>query len=223
MSLAETKKRILFAIIILILNGCIGATERYISPSIKVAPRVNLQVNTSILCSVFDGRVGEQVPRDSALQIKSDLSKIYGQSIEWNNYFDEVPFGRLAIRIRMVTLGATFGSRLISSSTFVSAVNLSQVNATGNWGSIVGSIISKQSISARSFIGEGWWNGAAWIDLEVDDNRSQERVRFTIPIVAEHRETNLWGYRSADKAAEVAWHQASVHLLRALDTIFRRV
>lgn len=82
---------------------------------------------------------------------------------------------------------------------------------------------SEQSVYAGSFTGEGWWNGAAWVDLEVQDNRGQMPLTFTLPIVAEHRESNMWGYTSGDKAAEKAWNQVSAQLIRAMDTIARSV
>jgi hypothetical protein len=69
--------------------------------------------------------------------------------------------------------------------------------------------------------GEGWWNGAAWIDLEVQDYRGEKPISFTVPIVAEHRESNMWGYSSGDKAARAAWERVAVQLSRAMDNIIR--
>ncbi|MEK7791534.1 MAG: hypothetical protein AAB306_00105, partial [Pseudomonadota bacterium] len=60
---------------------------------------------------------------------------------------------------------------MVSSVAFANAVGSAQASATGPWGSVVGSVSSEQSVLAGSFSGEGWWNGAAWIDLEVQDNR----------------------------------------------------
>ena len=64
-------------------------------------------------------------------------------------------------------------------------------------------------------------NGAAWIDIEAQDYRGAKPINFTLPIVAEHRESNMWGYSSGDKAARIAWQRVSVQLTRAMDTIFR--
>jgi hypothetical protein len=72
-----------------------------------------------------------------------------------------------------------------------------------------------------SFSGEGWWNGAAWIDLEVQDYRGAKPISFTMPIAAEHRESNMWGYASGDKAASTAWQVVAAQLTRAMDNIFR--
>jgi len=120
-------------------------------------------------------------------------------------------------------LGASFGSRLVSSTAFANAVSSAQTSATGPWGSVVGNVSAQQSVLAGSLSGEGWWNGAAWIDLEVQDYRGSEPISFTLPIVAERRESNMWGYSSGDKAARIAWQRVSVQLTRAIDTIFRTV
>jgi len=184
-------------IVLTLLIGCV--TERHISPKISEAPRVGLDLKPPILGSVFDGRATQE-PKGAASQLQADLSRIYGTSIEWNDYFNKTPQGRVAIRIRIVTLGASFGSRLISSIAFANAVGSAQISATGPWGPVVGSVSSQQSIFAGSFSGEGWWNGAAWIDLEVQDVRGTKPISFTMPIGSEHREFNMLGYASGDKA-----------------------
>src|SRR5262249_34326897 len=102
-------------------------------------------------------------------------------------------------------------------------IGSAQVTAIGPWGPVVGSVSSQQSILANSLSGEGWWNGAAWIDLEVEDNRGPKRIKFVLPIVAEHRENNTWGYTSGDKAARIAWDNASAQLTRAIDAIARTI
>ncbi|MCJ7600763.1 MAG: hypothetical protein MUO63_04570 [Desulfobulbaceae bacterium] len=202
------------------LSAC--TTERTISPTISGAPRTNLVVSPAILGSVYDGRTA-QIPKDAAATLQTDLSRIYDSSIEWTDYFDKTPAGRVSVRIRIVTLGSSFGSRLVSSAAFANSVVSAQVSAIGPWGPVVGSVSSEQSVFAGSFSGEGWWNGAAWLDLEVQDNRGQRPITFTIPIVAEHRESNIYGYTSGDKAARAAWESVGVQLTRALDEIGRIV
>lgn len=207
-------------VVAMLLTGC--ATERVISPTISASSRTSLIVSPGILGAVYDGRA-EQEQKDAATILQTDLSRIYGSSIEWTDYFTKVPFGRVSVRIRILTLGSSFGSRLVSSVAFANAVGSAQVSATGPWGPVVGSVSSEQSVLAGSFSGEGWWNGAAWVDLEVQDNRGQKPIAFTVPIVAEHRESNMWGYASGDKAAKVAWDRVGIQLTRALDAIARTV
>ncbi len=206
--------------VISFLAGC--ATERAISPTISGTPRTNLLLSPAILGSVYDGRT-LQMPKDAAAILQTDLSRIYGSSFEWTDYFEKTPVDRVSIRIRIVTLGSSFGNRLVSSVAFANSVGSAQINAVGPWSNFVGSISSEQSVFGGSFSGEGWWNGAAWLDLEVQDNREQKPINFTMPIVAEHRESNMWGYASGDKAASVAWERVAVQLTRALDAIARVV
>lgn len=206
--------------LVALLAAC--ATERTVSPSISVAPRTGLVISPPILAAVYDGRANV-VAADSDATLKSDLGRVYGSSLEWVDYFANTPAGRVSVRVRIVTLGSSFGSRLVSSAAFASAAGTAQGAATGPWGPVVGSISSQQSVLAGSFTGEGWWNGAAWLDLEVQDTRGETPVIFTLPIVAEHRESNMWGYASGDKAARTAWDRVSVQLTRALDAIARTV
>jgi hypothetical protein len=205
-------------IVLVAFAGC--ATERHISPTLSETPRTGLDLKPPILGAVFDGRPSQET-KDAAAQLQTDLSRIYGSSIEWNEYFTKTPPGRVSVRIRIVTIGASFGSRLISTAAFANAVGSAQVSATGPWGPVVGSVSSQQSILAGSFSGEGWWNGVAWIDLEVQDYRGAKPISFTMPIAAEYRESNMWGYASGDKAARTAWQQVAVQLTRAMDIIFR--
>jgi hypothetical protein len=220
MNIGYLKITMALVVAMTLIAGC--ATERYIAPTLSEPPRAGLDLNPPVFGAIFDGRANQE-PKDAAVQLQGDLKRIYGSSIEWKDYFTKTPPGRVAVRVRIVTLGATFGSRLVSGVAFANAVSSAQGNASGSWGTVVGTITSQQSILAGSFSGEGWWNGAAWIDLEVQDCRRAKPVTFTLPIVAEHRESNMWGYSSGDKAAKTAWQRVSVQLTRAIDTVFRAV
>lgn len=214
------KITVLAIIVLAAFCGC--TTERHIAPTISEPPRTGLELNPPILGAVFDGRATHE-PKDAVSQLQTDLSRIYGPSIEWDGYFTKTPQGRVAVRVRIVMLGASFGSRLVSSTAFANAVSSAQTGATGPWGSVVGNVTAQQSVLAGSLSGEGWWNGSAWIDLEVQDCRGTAPISFTLPIVAEHRESNIWGYSSGDKATRIAWQRVSAQLTRALDTILRTV
>lgn len=207
-------------IVLAAVAGC--ATERHLSPTLSEGSRTGLDLKPPILGAIFDGRTTQE-PKDAASRLQEDLTRIYGSSIEWKDYFTKTSPGRVAVRIRIVILGSSFGSRLISSVAFGNAISSAQSSATGPWGTVVGNMSAQQSVLAGSFSGEGWWNGAAWIDLEVQDCRGSKPISFTVPIVAEHRESNMWGYASGDKAARNAWQRVAVQLTRAMDTIFRAV
>ena len=77
-------------IVLALLTGC--ATERHISPTISEAPRAGLELKPPILGAVFDGRATQE-PKDAASRLQADLSRIYGTSIEWNDYFNKTPPG----------------------------------------------------------------------------------------------------------------------------------
>ena len=129
--------QIAVAVMIVLATFCGCATERHIAPTLSESPRTGLELKPPILGAVFDGRA-TQDPKDAASQLQADLKRIYGPSIEWNDYFAKTPPGRVAVRVRLVTLGASFGSRLISTVAFANAVSSAQGNATGSWGTIVG-------------------------------------------------------------------------------------
>lgn len=204
---------------IIVCSGC--TTERYMTTlTLNANPRTNLTLRLPVLVSVYDGRVSS-TDQSVVGSLKSELAKVYGSNLEWVPYFNPVPVGRVAMRLRIVTLGSAFGSRLVSSSTYTTAIQSTQFSATGSWRQVIGSTTTKSSIFANSFSGEGWWNGAAWIDVEIQDNRTSPPNRFTIPLAAEHREPNVWGYSSADKAARKAWENVSVQLTRTIDEALR--
>lgn len=209
------------------------STFREIQPRIPVQPRTGLEVRPAVFFSLFDGRTGS-AQIDILGPLQNDLSQIYGNSIEWKNYFEKPVQGRVTLRIRIIMLGATFGSRLISSSSFATALSNAKTKATVNiynqnspWGKIIadveGSSTSQQLVLGGSFSGEGWWNGAAWVDVEIQDLRGAQPVIFTLPIAGEFRESNMWGYASGDRAAREAWNKVSTILMRVLDSTLSNI
>ncbi|MGH8121435.1 MAG: hypothetical protein ACREPT_01540 [Rudaea sp.] len=206
-----------------LMFGCSGcATERYATPKITSAPRTGLQLKNPVMASVYDGRTNG-ADLKAAASLQTELTNIYGGNFQWVSYFDPVPKGRVALRIRIVMLGSSFDSRLISSANFETAVQSARVSLTGPWGGVFGTATGSSTIFGGSFTGEGWWNGAAWIDVEIQDNRSGTPSRFTIPIASEDKESNMWGYSSGDKAASKAWETASAQLTRTIDEVLRTV
>jgi hypothetical protein len=119
------KLKIAMAVMIFLAAFCGCAAERHISPTLSESPRNGLELKPPILGAVFDGRATHD-PKDAASQLQTDLSRIYGHSIEWDGYFTKTPPGRVAVRVRIVTLGASFGSRLVSSTAFANAVSSAQ-------------------------------------------------------------------------------------------------
>lgn len=203
-----------------VLFGC--ATERSISPTIGTEPRHDLTLTTPVQASVFDGRTSGNQDQAST-QLKNELGRIYGSSLEWVPYFRETSIDRVSIKYRILKLGADFGSRIITTSAYASAVQSYQASVPNPWNPLFISGVSNTSVQAGSFAGEGWWNGGAWVDIEVTDNRSGVQSSFTIPIAAEHRESNVWGYSSGDKAAQKAWESVANQIIRITDSVLQIV
>lgn len=203
-----------------LVTGC--ATERRLVPKIESPARADVHLKMPLMATVFDGRTGRQDLR-AAAALQAELTKIYGTNLQWVPYFEAVPSGRVAVRFRIMTLGATFGSRLIASTSYTTAIQSAQASAVGPWGRVVGSATGTSSVFESSFSGEGWWNGAAWVDVEIYDSRNTPSIRSTIPLAAERKESNMWGYFSGNSAARQAWESVASQLTRAIDDVLRTV
>ncbi len=207
---------IVSVLLTIFFTGC--STERYVSPTIVTPQRTDIILIKPVLVAVYDGRTTGK-NKGAATALETELKTIYGNNLEWASYFDSTPKNRISIKIRIIEFGSSFGSRLISSVSYAKASHTAQVVATGSWGPIVGTATGSSSVFGSSFSGEGWWNGAVWIDVEVQDHRGTNLVKFTIPLAAEHRESNMWGYSSGDKAARKAWEKVSALLTRTIDDV----
>ena|GEM_PF-1242698 len=210
-----------WAIFILLVSGC--STYRTITPALSEAPRQGITLKTPVLVAVFDGRAKKQNGEQLVSSLQNSLRQIYGNSIEFIDYFTKTPDSRVLIRIRVMALGANFGSRIITSSYFAGSIGTAHANATNGWNSVVAIASSQQSLFGGSFTGEGWWIGTAWLEMDIQDKRGGKLISFTVPVAAEHKESNLWGYSSGDKAAEQAWNVVSPQMMRVLDGIFIKV
>ena len=82
-------------------SGC--AMERHITPNIVGTPRTGLELQPPLIGSVFDGR-STQDEKDAIIKLQADLTRLYGSSIDWRDYFSKTPQNRVAVRVRLVTL-----------------------------------------------------------------------------------------------------------------------
>lgn len=210
-----------FWLILFLVSGC--ATYRPITPTLSESPRQGINLKTPVLVAVFDGRATKQNGDQIVNSLQTSLQQIYGNSIEFIDYFAKTPENRVLVRIRVMALGANFGSRIITTSYFSGSIGTAQANATNGWNSVVAIASSQQSLFGGSFTGEGWWIGTAWLEMDIQDKREGKLINFTVPVAAEHKESNLWGYSSGDKAAERAWNVVSPQMMRVLDGIFIKV
>lgn len=151
--------------------------------------------------------------------MREGLSQAYGKSLLWVPYFEETPPGEIALRIRILACGADFGSRLVVASALASASSTGSASASTPWGPVLAEASSQQTLLASGFSGEGWWIGTSWLELQVEDRRFSKRDALLFPIVAENRQSNLWGYRSANQAAQHAWSTVAQGLVRVIDIL----
>ncbi|MDP1814603.1 MAG: hypothetical protein Q8K92_09170 [Leadbetterella sp.] len=205
----------------MLLSGC--ATYRTILPEISETPRDGLTLKIPVAIAVLDGRGDKTDSEQITRTLQEDLSKVYGKSIEYVGFFAKAKADQVFIRIRIITLGANFGSRIVSSISIANSIEKASAVATSSWGTVIASGNSTQNIFASSFSGEGWWIGTAWIELDIQDNRNQQNISFTLPIVAETKESNMFGYASATSAAENAWKMVSAQMIRTLDNILIKI
>jgi hypothetical protein len=208
---------LLTMLVFLSLIGC--ATQRIILPKISEAPRSNLRLGTPVLISVLDARTTKEASEEVIASLKNGLSQTYGNSIQWIEFFEEVPSGRVAVKIRLKANEANFGSRIISAVSVKDTFTTVHAQVSYYWNSLVATALARQTTLGTTFVAEGWWVGTAWLQLEIHDTRGEHVEQVSLPIVAEQKESNTWGYRSGDKAARKAWNSASQQLIQILDAI----
>lgn len=214
-------RRHLPVLLLLALAGC--ATQRTSQPRITATPRSGLSLQRPILVSVLDARSSSSKSEDAGQVLEEDLKKVYGSSIELADYFSEVPEGRVALRLRLKANEANFGSRILSVSTIEQSYTEAESEVVGPWSSVVATASSTNTTLGTSIVGEGWWVGTSWIEFTVIDHRGDQRKRFSVPIVAEQKRQNTFGYQTADQVTEDAWGQVEQQLLQLMDKVVMTV
>jgi hypothetical protein len=202
---------------LLVVSSC--AAHRDITPRISDDPRTSIRLDTPVLISILDSRPADQRTRAVVDSLRADLSRIYGDSLEWTDYFSQTPPGRVAVKIRLLALGADFGSRILVASGYSSTSTHANLTASGPWGPVYGTASGESSTFSSAFSGKGWWVGGAWLESAIHDHRTVPPTTFSVPVAAEHKESNMWGYASGDKAAKAAWQRVSQGLVRVMDAI----
>jgi len=206
----------IFLIIILIFS-C--ATQRVIVPEISETPRTSIRLNKPVLFSILDARTTKEKSVEVITSIRNGLKTTYGASLKWVDYFSQTPPKYVALRIRLKAIEANFGSRIISVASIQNSFSSLFATVSNNWNKVIVTASQQQTTLANSFYAEGWWIGTSWIELEISDNSSRELQKISFPIVAEHKEPNTWGYRSATKAASESWSIVSQQLIQIMDAI----
>jgi len=215
-------KKITFPILfILLFSGC--ATNRAYIPRLQESSREGLILKSPVLISIFDGRADKTKSGELTASLKNGLNSAYGKSIQWVDYFDSPREGSVLVKLRIKKMDADFGCRFVVASMVATQYSNAKVAATNGWGPVVASVNAQQNLFGGAFSSEGWWVGTSWIDVEITDARKVTPINFIVPLVAEHNESNLWGYKSAEQANKRAWEKISPQLIQLIDNILIKV
>jgi len=202
--------------LVLAVSGC--ATHRVSLPEINEQPRTGLTLNEPVLIAVHDARADKSDSEDVVAALEQGLVRVYGSAIERADFFEAVPDGRVAVRVRIMANGADFGSRTISAVAITNAFTTARAQASPGWQPVV-TVAAEQSSVTTVFSADGWWVGTSWLELEIEDKRGNDVEHINLPIVAEEKESNTFGYKSASRASQRAWGKVSQRLFQVLDSL----
>ena len=211
------KKFIMIIITFCFFTSC--STQRVIIPQISETPRTSIKLNRPVLFSILDARTTKEKSSEVIASIKNGLKNTYGKSLNWFDYFSPIPVKYVAVKIRLKANEANFGSRIISVTNMENTFSSLIATVSNNWNQVIVKASHQQTTLGNSFYAEGWWIGSSWIELEIFDNSKGKLEKITFPIIAENKESNTWGYRSANKAASKSWNIVSQQLIQVMDTI----
>lgn len=211
------KKLPLFLILIFLIISC--STQRVIVPQISETPRSSIKLNNPVLFSILDARTTKEKSAEVVKSIRNGLKNTYGTSLKWVDFFSQTPQRNVSVKIRLKANEANFGSRIVSVANIQNTFSSLFATVSNSWNQVIVTASHQQTTLGNSFYAEGWWIGTSWIELEIIDNSIGKFERISFPIVAEHKESNMWGYRSATKAASQSWSIVSQQLIQVMDTI----
>jgi hypothetical protein len=200
--------------------GC--ETYRPLAPSVQESPRTGLVLKKPVLVGLFDGRADKKDSAQLLNSLRSGIETAYGGSVQFVEYFASAPADGVFIRIRINELGSRFGSRVIPISTISTQFGVATARA-GTWGPVVARANWSETTLGSGFSAEGWWVGSAWLELGIVNRRGAPTPNLQLPLVAESRESNTFGYASASAAANKAWSTVSAQLFSVLDALLLKV
>lgn len=204
----------------LILSSC--QTYKTITPSIIGKPRQDFKLYKPIVIAIKDSRANVSNQEETIESLKKGLKSIYGEAIEFKPYFTKTDDNSIAIKINIKEIGSQFGSRVIYYQTIHNQINIASSAAVSSWGSAVATAITTQPIYQDNFIAQGWWMGAAHLEITLIGNLNDNKKIIEFPFVGEDKQSNTWGYKSGEIAAKNAWNKTSDHLLDLIDGVILR-
>ena len=213
-------KNLMFLLPLVLLHALGCAAQRVAVPEILDTPRRGLSLTKPVIFSVLDARTNKERSQEAMTSMKNGLTNIYGNSLKWAEYFEKIPAGKVAVKIRLKANEANFGVRRVPIAYVQNSFSSTLAVTPNNWVNVVSVASTQQTLLAMSFVPQGWWIGTSWLEIEIVDKRVGDSERLNFPIVAEQEEPNTWGYKSASKATNKSWGIVSQHLLQILDTMF---
>jgi hypothetical protein len=203
---------------------CVGcSTYQNYSPTISEQTRSDLTVRPPVLVSVFDGRGNREGSKTPDESLRKGIQAAYPNATEFTDYFSPTPQGRVRIKIRVQELGSQFGNRVVSDVVVQNQYGRATALATDGWNTVIARAYAQQSSFGSAVAAEGWWIGTAWLEVTIEDRRVSRIISFTIPLISEHRESNMWGYGSAQSATKRAWNTVSAQLFSMIDSVLIKV
>lgn len=214
-------RRYFYLLPFLLLISC--QTYRSIVPSIAGTPRYELKLKDPIIIALKDSRANTEQSTEVITSLKSGLRAIYGNNIEFQPFFESTGDNQVAIKINIKEIGAKFGIRSIQYQSYMNQVTAVSSSVSNTWGSAVSTAIVSQPVPVVSYSSEGYWIGTSYLDISLVDNLHQEKRIYNFPYAGEDKQSNAFGYKSADIAAQNSWNKVSSGLLDFIDAIALRI
>ena len=167
-------KEVLYSLFLIVLISCFScATKRIVVPEISEPPREGLLLTNPVILSLLDARTDKEKSQEILSSIKNGLTNVYGSSTEWAEYFERVPRGKVAVKIRLKANEANFETRLIPLTYVETSFSTTLSTVSTNWSTVVYAASTQQTTFSTSFIPQGYWVGTSWLELIWELRESQ--------------------------------------------------
>jgi hypothetical protein len=219
----RTARHVRTSIVAAVFVAAVGcATTKEYTPTTFTPPvREGLKLPQPINMAVFDGRSARN--EDLATTLEAGITHAYGTNVRVVPYYAPLEPDSVTVKIRVNQLHSEFGSRVIVVPVLQRRWSTAAAAGTDGWNSVAAAASSYSETLGTGFIAEGWWVGTSQLDVEVSDLSRGRHVVFSVPLVAEKRESNTWGYRTASSVSKKAWNATEVQMMRLIDDVVQKV
>ncbi|MBV6639732.1 MAG: hypothetical protein KI791_03390 [Cyclobacteriaceae bacterium] len=208
-------------LLILLTNSC--QTYRSLVPTIEGAPRHDLDLENPIMIAFKDSRQQTENSLEMIESLKAGLKTIYGQNIAFQSYFDKTEENHVALKINIKEISSQFGIRTIEYQTYHNQITAISSSVSTYWGSAVSTAIVSQPVVRNNYAAQGYWVGTSYLEIALVDNIHSVKNIYEFPFAAEDMQSNMWGYKSGNTAAQNSWGKVSSHLLDLIDSIALKI